>query len=168
VPLPPYPEAPADAVIGDCWHRFYIRMREVLESLKIIEQAVERYAVLRTEGDRVLAEYQAKKPMMAATDVKAEDAKLNVAFATRLGHRVEPPRTLTPGECYVETECPRGQMGFYVIGRPGKEAVPLRVRARSSSFCNLSVANEICRGCLIADVPAIIGSIDIVMGEIER
>jgi len=132
VPLPPYPGAPADAVIGDCWHRFYIRMREVVESLKIIEQAVDRYPT--AQGS----------------------------------HRVEPPRTLTPGECYVETECPRGQMGFYVVGRPGKEAAPLRVRARSSSFCNLSVANEICRGCLIADVPAIIGSIDIVMGEIDR
>ena len=46
--------------------------------------------------------------------------------------------------------------------------MPLRVRARSSSFCNLSVTDEICRGCLIADVPAIVGSIDIVMGEIDR
>ena len=59
-------------------------------------------------------------------------------------------------------------MGFYVVGRPAKENVPLRVRARSSCFCNLSVTNEICRGCLIADVPAIVGSIDIVMGEIDR
>jgi NADH-quinone oxidoreductase subunit D len=68
----------------------------------------------------------------------------------------------------VETEAPRGQMGFYVVGRPGKDLVPLRVRARSSSFANLSVTNTICRGCLIADVPAIVGSIDIVMGEIDR
>ena len=73
-----------------------------------------------------------------------------------------------PGEAYVETECPRGQMGFYVVGSHAKGQVPLRVRARSSSFCNLSVTNEICRGCLIADVPAIVGSIDIVMGEIDR
>ena len=72
------------------------------------------------------------------------------------------------GEAYVETECPRGQMGFYVVGAPSKSAVPLRVRARSSSFCNLSVTNEICHGCLIADVPAIVGCIDIVMGEIDR
>jgi NADH-quinone oxidoreductase subunit D len=83
-------------------------------------------------------------------------------------HRVEPPRHLPAGEAYVETECPRGQMGFYVVGRFTKDSVPLRVRARSSSFCNLSVTNEICRGCLIADVPAIVGSIDIVMGEIDR
>ena len=68
----------------------------------------------------------------------------------------------------METECPRGQMGFHVVGRPSKDSVPLRVRARSSCFCNLSVADEICRGCLVADVPAIIGSIDIVMGEIDR
>jgi NADH-quinone oxidoreductase subunit D len=132
VPLPPYPEAPSGTVIGDCWHRFYVRMREVIESIKIVEQALERY------------------PTASGS------------------HRVEPPRTVTPGECYVETECPRGQMGFYVVGRPSKDAVPLRVRARSSCFSNLCVANEICRGCLIADVPAIIGSIDIVMGEIDR
>ena len=47
-------------------------------------------------------------------------------------------------------------------------AVPLRVRARSSSFCNLSVTDVICRGCLIADLPAIVGSINIVMGEVDR
>ncbi|MCE9529839.1 MAG: NADH-quinone oxidoreductase subunit D [Planctomycetes bacterium] len=132
VPLPPFPEAPHGAVIGDCWHRFYVRMREVVESIKIVEQALDKYPTVQG------------------------------------AHRVEPPRTLTPGECYIETECPRGQMGFYVVGRPGKDAVPLRVRARSSGFSNLCVANEICKGCLIADVPAIIGSIDIVMGEIDR
>jgi NADH-quinone oxidoreductase subunit D len=143
-------------------------MREVVESIKICEQAIDRYAALRDEGDKLLADCEAKKPTLSPADLKAEDAKLNEAFKTRLGHRIEPPRALTPGECYVETECPRGQMGFYVVGRPGKEPVPLRVRARSSSFCNLSVANEICKGCLIADVPAIIGSIDIVMGEIDR
>jgi len=40
-------------------------------------------------------------------------------------HRIEPPRTLPAGEVYLETECPRGQMGFYVVGRPAKDAVPL-------------------------------------------
>jgi NADH-quinone oxidoreductase subunit D len=130
--VPPFPEAPPEAVIGDCWHRFYVRMREVIESIKIVEQGLRRYG--SAEGS----------------------------------HRIEPPRTLSPGEAYMETECPRGQMGFYVVGRPAKDPVPLRVRARSSSFCNLSVTNEICRGCLIADVPAIVGSIDIVMGEIDR
>ena len=47
-------------------------------------------------------------------------------------------------------------------------AEPLRARAKSSCFCNLSVTNTLCKGCLIADVPAIVGSLDIVMGEIDR
>ena len=79
-----------------------------------------------------------------------------------------PPRHLPAGEAYVETECPRGAMGFHIVGGANKPVVPLRVRAKSSSFLNLSVTNALCKGCLIADVPAIVGSIDIVMGEIDR
>jgi NADH-quinone oxidoreductase subunit D len=129
---PPFPEKPAEAVIGDAWHRFYVRMLEVIEAWKIVEQGLARYP----------------------------DAKG--------AHRIEPPRHLPTGEAYLETEAPRGQMGFYVVGRPGKDPVPFRVRARSSCFCNLSVTNEICCGCLIADVPAIVGSMDFVMGEVDR
>ena len=57
-------------------------------------------------------------------------------------------------------------MGFLVIG--DGSAVPWRARARSSSFCNLSVTQELCQGCLLADVPAIVGSLDIVLGEVDR
>src|SRR4029077_20553334 len=130
--IPPFPEAPPEAVLGDCWHRFYVRMLELVESIKIVEEGLKRY------------------PQAAGS------------------HRIELPKHLPAGEAYVETECPRGQMGFHVVGRPAKDMVPLRVRARSSSFNNLSTTNAICAGCLIADVPAIVGSIDIVMGEIDR
>jgi NADH-quinone oxidoreductase subunit D len=130
--VPPFSAAPPEAVIGDCWHRYYVRMLEVIESIKLIEQGLHKYKT--AQGS----------------------------------HRIEQPRHLPAGEAYVETECPRGQMGFYVIGRNTKDPVPFRVRARSSSFCNLSVTNALCRGCLIADIPAIVGSIDIVMGEIDR
>ncbi len=168
VPLPPYDRAPAGAVIGDCWHRFYVRMLEVLEAIKIVEQAIVKYDALHAEGEQVKAEFAARKPTLSADDAKKDDAKLADLLKTKYAHRVEPPRQLTPGECYVETECPRGQMGFHVVGRPAKENVPLRVRARSSCFANLSVTGELCRGCLVADVPAIVGSIDVVMGEIDR
>ncbi len=127
----PFDAVPSGAVIGDAWHRFTVRMLEVVESIKLVEQGLKRYTTAQGH------------------------------------HRIEPPKQLTAGEAYVETECPRGQMGFYVVGR-AKEPVPLRVRARSSSFSNLSVTDDICRNCLIADVPAIVGSIDIVMGEIDR
>jgi len=130
--IPPFHDKPEEAVLGDCWHRFYCRMLEVVESLKLIEQGLEKYKT--AQGS----------------------------------HRIEPPRHLAVADAYVETECPRGALGFYVVGRPSKEIVPLRVRAKSSCFLNLSVTDQICRGCLIADIPAIVGSIDIVMGEIDR
>ena len=132
IPLPPFDRAPREAVIGDCWHRFYCRMMEVVQSIRIVEQAI-------------------------------------VKYRTAIGaHRVEPARTLPAGEVYVETEAPRGQIGFYVVGRATKENVPLRVRARSGCLSNLSVVEELCKGVLIGDLPSIIGSLDIVMGEIDR
>jgi NADH-quinone oxidoreductase subunit D len=129
-----YPAVPATAILGDCWHRFFVRMVEVVQSVDLVRQAMDRYST----------------------------AKGSYGVPVKLTEK------LPKGEAYLETECPRGQMGFYVVGRPAKDAVPLRARARSSSFCNLSVTNDICRGCLMADVPAIVGSIDIVMGEIDR
>ncbi len=159
IPLPPFDTAPPGTAIGDCWHRFYVRMLEVVEAIKIVEQAVAMYDALQAE----FLEFS-RDPQGSAT----QPAELATLLKTKYAHRVEPPRQLAPGECYVETECPRGQMGFHVVGRPAKENVPLRVRARSSCFANLSVTGELCKGCLIADVPAIIGSIDVVMGEIDR
>jgi len=164
VPVPPFADAPPEAVVGDCWHRFSVRMREVVESVKIVAQALDEYERLHAAGLKLQADHAA-----LSDDAKVADApKLAEAMRTTYAHRVEPPRTLTPGECYVETECPRGQMGFHVVGRPAKENVPLRVRARSSSFCNLSVIDELSRGSLLADIPAIVGSLDVVMGEIDR
>src|SRR5262249_6735572 len=127
----PY-RAPRGSVIGDAWHRFYVRMLEVVESIKLVRQALERYP------------------------------------SAQGSHRIEPPKHLPGGEADVETGGPRRAKGFRGVAAPSKQAVPLRVRAKSSSFLNLSVTNAICRGCLIADVPAIVGSIDIVMGEIDR
>jgi NADH-quinone oxidoreductase subunit D len=165
VPLPPFDRAPPGAVIGDCWHRFFVRMLEVVEAVKIVEQALDKYDALQTEWEKVSAELKDEVTRDPKGPAAAKQAEL---LKTKYAHRVEPPRHLGAGECYVETECPRGQMGFFVVGRPAKENVPLRVRARSSCFANLSVTNELCKGCLIADVPAIVGSIDVVMGEIDR
>jgi len=127
-----YPAVPDSAVLGDCWHRFYVRMLEVMQSIDIVRQAIERYS--RASGTHGIP------------------VKLN--------------EKLPKGEAYLETEAPRGQMGFYIVS--DGSSVPWRARARSSCFCNLSVTHELCRGCLIADVPAIVGSLDIVMGEIDR
>jgi NADH-quinone oxidoreductase subunit D len=83
-----------------------------------------------------------------------------------VGKPIALKQKLPPGEAYLETEAPKGQMGFWILsdGTP----VPWRVRIRSSSFCHTSVISELCRGLLIADVPAIVGSLDVVLGEIDR
>lgn len=127
-----YPAVPRDAVLGDCWHRFFVRMLEVVQSMDLIRQSIDRYS-------------QCKGP---------------------LGEPLKLIEKLPKGDAYLETECPKGQMGFYVVG--DGTSIPWRVRARSSAFSNLAVAPELCRGCLIADVPSVVGSLDVVMGEIDR
>ena len=133
VPVAPWDEAPYDAVLGDCWCRFYVRMMEVVQAISLVRQAIDKYPT--TEGEyRVPFKMNTKLPK---------------------------------DEVYLETECPRGQMGFYVVGN-GYAAEPMRARAKSSSFCNLSVVGHICEGVPLADVPAVGGSLDVVMGEIDR
>lgn len=127
-----YPAVPSDAVLGDCWHRFFVRMLEVVQSMDLVRQSIDRYS--RCKGP--------------------------------LGEPLKLAEKIPQGDAYLETECPKGQMGFYLVS--DGSAIPWRVRARSSSFSNLAVSPELCRGCLIADVPAIVGSLDIVMGEIDR
>lgn len=132
VPVAPFKEAPREAVVGDNWCRFYVRMMEVVQSIRLVRQSIVKYK--------------------SAVGTHREAFKMNAK--------------LPKDEVYLETECPRGQMGFYVVGNG--EGNPLRVRAKSSCFCNLSVTDKICEGVPLADVPAIVGSLDIVMGEIDR
>ncbi len=116
--------------LGDCWDRYYVRIQEMRQCVKILRQAL-----------RMLPPGP---------------------------HRIALPRIfkIPPGEIYMETEGARGQLGFYIESQGGP--IPYRVKARGPSFCNLSVAHELCKNCLLADVPAIVGSIDIVMGETDR
>jgi NADH-quinone oxidoreductase subunit D len=123
---------PQEVVLGDNWCRFFVRMLEVVEAIKLVRQGLDRYPT---------AQGPYRVPFKMSTKLPVD-------------------------ECYLETECPRGAMGFYIIG--DGQAEPLRARAKSSCFCNLSVTGPLCEGVLLADVPAIVGSLDIVMGEIDR
>ncbi|MDP2361301.1 MAG: NADH-quinone oxidoreductase subunit D [bacterium] len=78
-----------------------------------------------------------------------------------------PSRVKLPaGEIYCRTETPRGELGYYIVSTGGN--LPERVKVRAPAFCNLSIIDEISRGALIGDVVAILGSLDIVLGEIDR
>lgn len=116
--------------VGDCWDRYYVRILEMEESLKIIEQAIEQLP----EGD----------------------------VTSAIPKRVKPP----VGQIYQRVENPRGELGYFIISDGSVN--PKRVKVRAPSFVNLAVMSELCKGHMVADVVAILGSIDIVLGEIDR
>ena len=117
--------------LGDCWDRYWVRMVEMEQSVRIIEQALE---MMPREGEIM--------------------AKM--------------PRTLkiAPGEIFVRTECPKGEMGFYLISDGGTD--PFRCKTRSPAFHNLHVIEKVGQGQMISDLAATIGSLDLVLGEIDR
>ena len=124
--------------IGDCWDRFKVRVDEVEESLKIISQCLEKLTK--------------KYPRSETFDPR----------------ELCPPKARPKAqELYCRAENPRGELGFYFVA-DGKSDRPFRCKARGPSFCNLSVLPELSRGVLLADLVAIIGSIDIVLGEVDR
>ena len=116
--------------VGDCWDRYFVRVLEMAQSVRIVRQALDQ---------------------MPAGEVRAKVSRV-----------FKPP----VGEVYYEIENPRGQLGFYIVS--DGQAVPYRLKARGPSFCNTSILREIARNCLLGDIPAIIGSIDVVMGEVDR
>ncbi|MGK6353224.1 NADH-quinone oxidoreductase subunit D [Parapedobacter sp. DT-150] len=124
--------------LGDCWDRFKVRVDEIKESVKIIEQCLERL----TTALKRTAEFDPRALVPKKVNLKAQDY-------------------------YVRAENPKGELGFYFVTQE-KSDVPKRVKARGPSFNNLSVLPELARGVLIADLIAILGSIDIVLGEVDR
>ena len=79
------------------------------------------------------------------------------------------PRLIKPpaGETYHAIESPKGELGYFIVS-DGKSTNPYRFRVRPPSFCNLQGCARWCRGHLIADVVALIGSLDVVLGEVDR
>lgn len=124
--------------LGDCWDRTWVRVRECDESVKIVEQCLDRLQ---------------------------SDLKRDRSFDPR----AVVPKKIRPKaqDFYIRAENPKGELGFF-FRADGKSDIPFRVKARSCCFVNLSVLPEISKGAMIADLIAIIGSIDLVLGEVDR
>ncbi|MGE5364767.1 MAG: NADH-quinone oxidoreductase subunit D [Bacteroidota bacterium] len=116
--------------VGDSWDRYYVRVKEMEESLKIIEQAVKQLP----EGD----------------------------VQSAIPKRIKP----AAGSVFSRVEGPKGELGYFVISDGSVN--PFRVKVRPPSFVNLAVIGELCKGHLVADIIAVLGSIDIVLGEVDR
>ncbi|MEK7280872.1 MAG: NADH-quinone oxidoreductase subunit D, partial [Chloroflexota bacterium] len=115
---------------GDSYDRYYLRVEEMRQSLRIVEQAMSQLP----EG-----------PI-----------------------RAEVPKVLRPtaDEVYVHGENPRGDFGVYLVSQGGEQ--PYRLKIRAPSFCNLTALEHLLKGCYVADAVAILGSLDILMGEVDR
>ena len=115
---------------GDCWDRFYVRVEEMRESLRIIDQAMK--------------------------DLPDGDIAANVRRIIR------PPK----GEVFVRTESPRGDLAVFLVS-DGTDT-PYRVKVRAPSFANLQALNHMLKSAYLADAVLILGSIDVIMGEVDR
>ncbi len=124
--------------VGDCWDRTWVRAQECKESVKIIEQCLQK---LTGEHKRTRS-FDPREMVPKKIRPKAQDF-------------------------YVRAENPKGELGYF-FRTDGRSDVPFRVKSRGPSFTNLSVINELAKGGLIADLIAVIGSIDIVLGEVDR
>jgi len=115
---------------GDCWDRYQVRLEEIRQAARIINQAID---------DIPPGPLQAKVPRV-----------------------IKVPR----GETYVRAENPKGEMGYYVVSDGGR--IPYRLKIRSASFSNLSILPWALKGLLVPDLIALLGSLDFVLGDVDR
>jgi NADH-quinone oxidoreductase subunit D len=140
---------------GDVWARYVVRLREMRESVKICRQALDGMPEGPIKADAphvVLPDREKMKTQMEA-----------LIYHFKI---VTEGFQVPAGEVYQAVESPRGEMGYYAVS--DGTAKPYRVHMRNPSFATLQALETMCMGRLIADVVAVIGSIDIVLGEIDR
>ncbi len=140
---------------GDCYDRYLCRMEEMRQSIRIIRQVI---ATL-PGGSVNIADSKNMLPAKDKVLTSMEELIHHFIVATQ---GIEAPA----GEVYFGAENPKGELGFYINSKGG--GVPHRMKIRSPSFVNLSILSHLMPGHMISDVPAILGSLDFVMGECDR
>lgn len=144
---------------GDAYDRFQVRVAEMRQSTRIAKQAIGRVRAMGETGEYRLRDFKYVLP--PREEVKTSMEALIHHFKI-VAHGFFPP----VGEAYVPIESPKGELGFYFVSDGTSR--PWRMKVRSPSFVNLQALPVMVQGRLVADVIAAIGSIDIVLGEIDR
>ena len=140
---------------GDVYDRYLVRMQEMRESLRIVEQAFRNLP----RGPVNTSDRKVALPPRNEINTSMESLIHHFKLVTEGFHT---PR----GQVYQAVESPRGELGFLIVSDGGNR--PYRCKVRAPSFSNLSSLAHMVRGELIADVVAVIGSIDIVLGDVDR
>ena len=157
---------------GDNYSRYLVRVREMRESLKIVAQCVER---LREPGPVMVADKKIAWPSQLALGGDGLGNSLEYIrkiMGTSMEALIHHFKLVTegfrvpPGQVYVPTESPKGELGFHLVSGGGTR--PHRVHFREPSFINLQAAPAMCEGSYVADIIASVASIDPIMGGVDR
>ncbi len=140
---------------GDCYARYQVRMEEMKQSIRIIRQVLDTMP----DGPINLVDPKGILPQKDRVLMSMEELIHHFIVSTQ---GLDAPA----GEVYFGAENPKGELGFYICSKGG--GVPYRLKIRSPSFINLSLLDELLPGHMVSDIPAILGSLDFVMGECDR
>ena len=140
---------------GDCYARFMVRMQEMRESLKIIRQCVKEMPA----GSHITDNRKVAPPSRGEMKRSMEALIHHFKLYTEGLH-------VPAGEAYVATESPKGEFGIYLVADGTNK--PWRCHIRATGMAHLQAMDFLCKGHLLADAPAVLGSLDIVFGEVDR
>jgi len=140
---------------GDCYDRYLVRMEEMRQSVRILRQVF----VTLPEGPINVADAKGLLPKKEKVLMKMEELIHHFIISTQ---GIDAPA----GEVYFAAENPKGELGFYINSTGG--GVPHRLKIRAPSFLNLSIISKLIPGHMLSDIPAVLGSLDFVMGECDR
>ena len=142
---------------GDCYDRYLVRMEEFLQSNRIIKQCVDW--LRKNPGPVISADHKVAPPSREAMKGNMEELIHHFKLVTEGMH-------VPAGEAYAGIEHPKGEFGVWAVSDGGNK--PYRIKLRSPGFPHLAALTEMCKGHMIADVTAIIGTIDLVLGDTDR
>ena len=144
---------------GDCYDRYLIRMEEMRQSTEIMKQCVEKMSVPNGRGP-VHSLDQKVVPPRRGEMKKSMEALIHHFKLYTEGYKVP------EGEVYAAVEAPKGEFGVYLVSDGSNK--PYRCKIRAPGFAHLQAMDFLCRGHMLADVSAVLGSLDIVFGEVDR
>jgi NADH-quinone oxidoreductase subunit D len=144
---------------GDCYDRYCIRMEEMRQSVRIMKQCIEKLRAPDGQGPVVVEDNKIAPPRRGEMKRSMEALIHHFKLYTEGIH-------VPAGEVYTAVEAPKGEFGVYLVADGTNK--PYKCKIRAPGFAHLQAMDFICRGHLLADVSAILGSIDIVFGEVDR
>jgi NADH-quinone oxidoreductase subunit D len=144
---------------GDCYDRYCIRMEEMRQSVRIMKQCIEKLRVAEGQGPVSIQDNKVVPPKRGEMKRSMEALIHHFKLYTEGFH-------VPAGEVYAAVEAPKGEFGVYLVSDGTNK--PYKCKIRAPGFAHLQAMDFICRGHLLADVSAILGSLDIVFGEVDR